>query len=142
VSGVGIQLEKYNAARFNQLIPAHRSYAFACLGFETYLVRAQSEYSGDAVSDRIVVIGQLRALGMDDAIKIHNLITGIRDFRGGDGKHLGRVALRVGLVRIWKHASDVAQGGSPQQRVGHGVQQNVGVAMADKLPVVRHVDAA
>jgi hypothetical protein len=97
---------------------------------------------GDSVSDGIVVIGQLGSLGMDDAIKVYNLITSVCDLRGGRRQHLGRVALSVGLVGIWKHLSDVAQGGRAQQGVGHGVQQNVGIAMADKLPVVRHVDAA
>ncbi len=56
------------------------------------------------------------------------------------GQHLGRVAAPVCVVRVGKHLADVTQGGRSQHRVGHGVQQHVGVAMAEQPPVVRHVD--
>ena len=38
--------------------------------------------------------------------------------------------------------ADVRQAGGAEQGVGHGVQQDVGVAVAEQMAVVRHVDAA
>ena len=58
------------------------------------------------------------------------------------GQHFGRVAAAVLGVGVGEHLAHVAQGGGAQQGVDQGVQQRVGVAMADRLPIVGNVDAA
>ena len=65
-----------------------------------------------------------------------------RHLCGRRGKHLGRVAAAVLRIGVGKHLADVGQRGRAEQRVGHGMQQHVGIAVADQLQVTGHVDAA
>ncbi len=53
-----------------------------------------------------------------------------------------RVAPPVCRVGIGKQLADVAQAGGPQQGIGHGVQQHVGVAVANGRAIVGDIDAA
>ena len=55
---------------------ADRAHAFARFGFEADLVRVQVEDAGDAVADGVLVVGQLRPLGVDDAVEVDNAVPG------------------------------------------------------------------
>jgi len=46
----------------------------------------------------------------------------------------------MGLVVIGKHFTDVAQRGSSQQCVRDSMQQYVGIAVSDQMPVVWNFD--
>ena len=94
------------------------------------------------MADGVLVVGELRPFGVDHAVEVHDAVTGLGHFCGGGRQHLGRVAAAVGRVGVREHAADIGQGGRAEQGVGHGMQQHVGVAVADELPVVRHIDAA
>ena len=60
----------------------------------------------------------------------------------GLAEHVHRVAAAVRLVRIGKKLADVAGRRRSEERIDDRVEEDVGVAMADKLPVMRDVDAA
>ena len=94
------------------------------------------------MADGVLVIRQFWPFGVDDAIEVHDAKAGLGDFCGGGGQHFGRIAASVGRIRVGEQAADIGQGGGSQQRVGDRMQQHVGVAVADKLPVVRHIDSA
>jgi len=69
VSDCGLSFASYgfdqcDAAGFDQFLAAHGASAFARFGFDSDLVWVQAEDAGDAVADGVVVIGQLRALGI------------------------------------------------------------------------------
>jgi hypothetical protein len=105
------------------------------------LVRIQPQDSRDAVADGIQVVGQLRSLGVDDAIEVDNAVTGFVCSCGCGTQHIGRVAAAVGGIGVGKQSADVGQGGCTQQGIGHRVQQDVGITVAHELTVVRHIDA-
>jgi hypothetical protein len=135
-------LEQRHATSFDQLTATDGTDAFACLRLYANGVGVEVEDSGNAVADGVHVIGQLGSLGVDHTIEVDNSPTAFGDLERDFGEHLGRVAVAVGWVGVWEHLANVGQRGRAEQRVRHGVQQRVGIAVADELVVVRHVDAA
>ena len=101
-----------------------------------------AEDVGQPLADRLAMRQQLGPLGEDDAVDVDDPPAERGDGVQGGAQHFGRVAAAVLGIGVGKHLPDVAQGGGPQQGVGHGVQERVGVAVADRLAVVRDVDAA
>ena len=105
-------------------------------------MRADAEDAGDAMADGVFVVGELRAFGVDDAVEVHDAVAGVGDFVRRRSQHVGRVAAAVRFLRVGEQAADVGQGGGAEQGVGDRMEQHVGVAVADEVPIVRHVDAA
>ena len=137
------RFQQRDAAGFDHFLAADRADAFARLGFEADLMRV--EVAGCRRCGGGWRPGSRPASAARRGRRNRGSRCGSRPrstLCGGGGQHLGRVAAAVGRVGVGKQAADVGQGGGAQQGVGHGVQQHVGVAVADKLPVVRHVDAA
>ena len=77
-----------------------------------------------------------------DAIQVDDAIAAAGDFAPGRLQHLARVAPAVGRVGVGKHLADIAQSRGSQQRVGHRVQQRVGVAMPHGRSIAGNIDAA
>src|SRR6186997_742716 len=82
VSDCGLSFASYgfdqcDAAGFDQFLAAHGASAFARFGFDSDLVWVQAEDAGDAVADGVVVIGQLRALGMNHAVDVYNVVSSL-----------------------------------------------------------------
>ena len=92
------------------------------------------------MADSILVIRQFWPFCVNDAIEVHDLKTGLEGLGESGGQHLGRIAAAIGWVCIGKQAADVGQGGGAEDRIGDRMEQNIGVAMSDKLPVMRHID--
>ena len=92
------------------------------------------------MADGILVIRQFWPFCVDDAIEVHDAKTGLGDFCGGDRQHFGGITASIGRLGIRKQPADIGQGGGAQDCVGDCMQQHVGVAVTDKLSVVRHVD--
>jgi hypothetical protein len=88
-----------------------------------------------------MVIRQFWPLGVDDAIEVHHAKAGLGNLCCRGGQHFGRVAAPIGGLGVRKQAANIGQGGGSQYGVGYRVQQDIGVAMADKLSVMRHVDS-
>ena len=98
--------------------------------------------SASALADGLAVGEQLGPLGENDAVDIDD-VPAEQFHRFEDvGEHFARVAAAVFGIGVGIHQPDVAQGGGPQQGVDHRVQQRVGVAMADRLPIVGNIHAA
>ena len=116
--------------------------ALARLGLQADALGLDAEDVGQPLADGLAMGEELGTLGEDDAVDVDDLPAqrghGVQ--RGGE--HFGRVAAAVLGVGVGEHLAHVAQGGRAQQGVDHGVQQRVGVAMADRLPIVGNVDAA
>ena len=100
------------------------------------------KHASDRFPHRPLMRRELGALGGDDAVNIDQAEARVSDALVGLPKHFGGVAIAVGLIRIRVKLADVRQARGAQQGVSHGVQQGVGVAMPDQMPVVRHVDAS
>jgi hypothetical protein len=94
------------------------------------------------MADGVLVIRQFWPFGVDDAIEVHDAKAGLGNFRGRDGQHFGRIAASVGWLGIRKQSADIWQGSAAEQCVGYCMQQHVGVAVTDKLSVMRYIDAS
>jgi hypothetical protein len=81
-------------------------------------------------------------LSKDDAIEVDDAKPGGGDLLPGDLQHFTRVASAISLLGVGKQLANVAQRGGSQQGVGDGVQQDIGIAMADQVLVVGDVDPA
>jgi len=134
--------DQHHTPGFNDFLFSDRADAFARFGLEANLVWVDVKDPGDAVADGVQVVGQLGTFGVDNTIQVHNAITSLGNVLGSGSKHFSGVATAVGFVGVGEYAADVAEGGGAEDRVGHGVQQDIGVAMADELLVMGHVDAA
>jgi hypothetical protein len=94
------------------------------------------------MADGVVVIRQFWPFRVDDAIEVHDAKVGFGNFLRGSDEHFGRVPALIGWVRVGEEAADVGQSGGAEQCVGDCVKQHIGVAVTDKLSVVRNVDPA
>ena len=56
-------------------------------------------------------------------------------------EHIGGITAPVGEVGVGKQVADVAEPGRTKQGVGDGVQQDIGIAVADEVLVVGDVDS-
>jgi hypothetical protein len=135
-------LQQGNTTGHDYLFASDHADTFACLRLEPDLERADAKDAGDAMPDRVLVIGQFWSFRVYHAIEIHDPIASLGDFRRGRRQHIGRIATAVRGVGVGEQAANIGQGGRPEKRIGHRVQQHIGVAVPDKLSVVRHVDAA
>jgi len=124
----------------NRLLAAYRAELFTGLGFYSNPVGRDIEDGGQASDNAFAVGPQLGVFGEHDAIDVADLPSGPCHRVAGGAQHLGRVAIAVGRVRVGKHLTDVAQGGRSQQRIRHGVEQHVGVAVAEQSPIVGNRD--
>jgi hypothetical protein len=126
---------------FDQLLAPYGADAFAGLGFDSNLVRVQAQDSGEAVADGVVIIGEFGSFGVDDAVEIYDMVSGLVDAGSSGTQHIGRVAATIRGFRVREQSANIGQCGSTEDRVDHGVEQHIGVAVADELPVVRYIDA-
>ena len=94
-----------------------------------------------AIDDRSFVGRKLGALGVDDGVEVGQAVAGGGDAVVGQSQHVGRVAAAVRFLRVREQDADVGQAGGAEQGVGDRMEKDVGVAMADGMPIVRHVDA-
>jgi hypothetical protein len=94
------------------------------------------------MANGVLVIRQFWPFGVDDAIEVRNGKTGLGNSCSSGCQHFGRIATSIGGLGIRKQPADIRQGGSSQQCVRDRVQQHIGIAVADKLSVMRHIDAS
>ena len=113
---------------------------FAGFGFQSDQIGRDSQQTADSLADALLIVRKFWLLGKYDAIEVHDLKTLLGDLMPGGLEHLARVAPLVARVSIRKQLADVPQGSGAQQRVGNGVQQNVGIAMAHRCEVEGNVD--
>jgi len=57
-------------------------------------------------------------------------------------QHIRRLSAAIGLVGIRKHLADIAERRRAEQGIGDRMQQHVGIAMSNRVLVMRNVDAA
>lgn len=134
------RLDQRDATDFDGFFAPDRTDSFASFRFQTDLQRANAEDARDAMAHGVEVVGQFGSLGVNHAVNVDDTIANSGDFLGSDRQHFGRVAAAVGFLRVRKQLADIGQGGSAEQRVGDGVEQHIGITMADELPIVRHQD--
>lgn len=115
---------------------------FAGFGFYADLFFRHAEDFGDSIANCVSVWAYFGPLSENDAIQVHDLVAGGANASGGLGQHVGRVAVFVGWVSVGEHFADVADGGGTEEGIRDGVQEYVGVAVADGVLVVRDVEAA
>lgn len=139
-SGAGFQ--EGDAAGFDQFFAADGADAFAGFRFEADLIWIELEDAGDSVADGVLIVGEFRSLGVNDTIEVHDAVARFINLRRREKKHFGRVSIAVGFFRVGKQSADIGQGGGAEDRIGHGVEQHIGIAVADELPIVRHIDAS
>lgn len=79
---------------------------------------------------------------MDYRIEIHNPVAGGHDVLVGLLQHFSRIASPVDFVGVGEKLANIAQRRGSQQGIGHGMQQRIGIAMPDRMLVVRHFNPA
>jgi hypothetical protein len=134
--------EQCDAACFDQFFAADGTGAFTGLRLQANLHRTNPENSGDSMANCVLVIRQLRSLGVYNAIEVDYPVTGFQYFGGSQLEHFGRIAAPVRFLRIGKHAANIRQCCPAQYSVGHGVQKHIGIAVTHKLPIMRDIHAA
>ena len=77
------------------------------------------------------------ALGEDHAIQIHNPPPRFGHPVAGDAEHPGRIPPPVGRIGVGKELADVAERCRPEERIGDGVEEDVGITVAEGHPIVR-----
>ena len=78
----------------------------------------------------------------NDTVEVDDAKAGFPNPLVGQLQHFAGIPAAIRLVRVGKQLANVAQGGGTEDRIGDRVQQHVGVAVPDQVPVVRHLDAA
>lgn len=129
-------LQQRDALGYNDFFTTDFANGFAGLGLKPHLLRVDAEYLRHPPPHLGLVRTQFRPFGEDDAVHVGDLPAGGGDRIPGGGEHLGGVTPPVGRVGIREHLADVAQGRGTEHGVGEGVQKRVGIAVADRLPIV------
>lgn len=135
-------LEQRDALGHQGFLSADGAHRFARLGFQADAIDRQVQHRGNALAHRQLEWRQLRLLGKDNTVEIHDPKTACGHLLPGCLQHLGRVAPPVRRVLVAKQFANIAQGGGTQQGIGQGVQKRVGIAVADGMPGTIDVDAA
>jgi hypothetical protein len=114
----------------------------AGLAFEADLGSVHTEDFSDSLSQECLMGTQFRSLGENDAIQVYQLKTGLFDGFVGEGQHFGGISALVGGIGIGKELAYVPQVRSAEEGVGDGVEEDVGVAVADEVMVMVEGEAA
>jgi hypothetical protein len=115
---------------------------FAGLCLKTDLAGFKLQDLGNSLTDLHLERAKFWAFGKHDAVEIYDLVTSVGDLLVGQAEHLGRVATTVGGLGIGEQFADVPDGRRTQQRIGDGVQQHIGVAVAEQVAIMGQVDPA
>ena len=92
------------------------------------------------MADGVLVIRQFWPFCVNDAIEVHNGKASFGDLGRSGGQHFGRIAGAISGVGVWEEPADIGQSGRAEEGVGYCVEQDIGIAVTDKLSVVRHID--
>ena len=130
------------APSLNQLPAPYRSNSLASLRFKVHPLRIKPQDFRDPSNNRRLMYGQYWPLGRHHAVDIHDPPARAGHPLVGKTQHLRRVSPPIRLLRIRKKLPNIGQPGSPQHGVGHRMQQHIRVAVANCMPIVRHIDAA
>lgn len=114
----------------------------AGFGFEPDIFRCRAQNAGHALPHRRLVLSELRLLGKNNAVEIDQMETSGLHLLPGPREHVRGVTSAIDLVGIGEHIANITKRRSTEQGIGNGVQQNVRVAVADRVPVVRNVHSA
>jgi len=136
------RLQQRHALGGNGLLAAGGPDAFAGLGLQANTLNLDVENLGQALPNRLPMWKEFWTLREDDTVDVDNLPA-----QSGYGvernfEHFARETPLVFRVRVGKHLAYVAQRDGAEQRVDHGMHEGVGVAMANRLPIMRNIDAA
>ena len=80
-------------------------------------------------------------LGENHAIQIHDPPSGRHHPLQARPQHFGRITPPIGRIGVGKKFADIAQSGRSKQGVGDGVQEHIGIAVAQRLPIMGDGDS-
>ena len=142
--GIGcvLALEQYHHLGADRFFAADRANPLARLGFEVHRRGWHREQASHRLSNLRLVAGKLRPLGEDGTIGVDGPPTLRADGRQDLGEHLRRTAITVRGIVVRKPFADVTQPGRTEQGVNQGVQQDVGIGMPYRTPIMRNPNAA
>ncbi len=111
--------------------------------FKTHAIDRQHPVI-DAISltHRIDVRGHLGAFGKDHAVQIDDVHAVMADALDRLVHEIAAVTVAVVRIIVREQSPDVGFGDRSQQRIGDGVQQDIGIAVADRVDLARDIDAA
>jgi len=135
-------VEQDNALSGDGLLSSDRAKRLACFRLDPDPVHLGLQQFGEPTPESVAKRENSRSLGHDHAVKIDQLKTGETDSPNGGGQHFARILAFVGRIGIGKELSDVAEPGGSEQRVGHGVEEDIGVTVARQVLGVRDIDTA
>jgi hypothetical protein len=135
-------LQQRDALGGNGFFIADGADALAGLCLQTDALDFDVEDVGQPLADDLAMGEKLGTLCEDDAVDVDDSPAERRHGVNGSGEHFGGIASSVFGIGIGIHLADIAQRGRAEERVDHGMKQGIAVAMPDRLPIVRNIDAA
>ena len=111
----------------NRLISAKRVHLFVGLAFHAHGSDIDLDGACDAVADLFDVLRQLRPLGNDDGIEIHDDESGPARNARGRAQQMDAVCVFPANIGVWKMPADVAFRGGAKNGVSERVTQHVRV---------------
>lgn len=113
---------------------------FTGFGFDPDLIGAQAGNIGDSLGHRRQVRRQFGLLEKDDGIEIDDAPACRADLAESFDEELGAVASFIFGCRVWEEATDIAQIGGTKEGVDDRVQEDIGVAVADRRVFRRNIN--
>lgn len=134
-------LQQCHALRHHHLTAADFPDAFTRFSLQSDLRRRNGKQFCDALPNCGVMGKEFRLLGEHNAVQVDNTKSCIVDLTVGQLEHFCRIPIPIRRIGIGKQLADITLAGRTQQRVGNGVQQHVGIAMAQQVAIVGDFNA-
>ncbi len=126
-----IALQQAHRAGGDAFAPADEAQTLGGLAFDVDLRRVQLQQRGDALADGVAIRRELGRLRDHGAVHIADRPALRQHALARLPQQFARICALVARVCIGEMLADVAQPGRAQQSVGDGVQQHVGIGMAE-----------
>ena len=111
-------------------------------GFDADAADVHAQAGGDVLAHEGDVGRELGRLAEDGGVDVADRVARFAQHVPHGLQQFERVGPFVARVAVREMLADIAEGGRAEQRVGHGVQQHVGVRMAEQAFLIRDVHPA
>ena len=123
-------MDQHNGIRTHGLFPSDGSDPFARLGLHVHGIRGKIQQFRQPLFDDRLVDGQFWALSMNRAVEVHRLPALLPQASQGFCQEPRGIGPRILRIGVREQFANVAQSRGSQQGIGHGVQQDIRVAVA------------
>ena len=131
--------DQSDGPRLHAVPQAHGAEFFSGFGLHIHLTHGQAQGLGDALAHEGNVRCHARGLGHDGRVDVANLIARLRQALAHVAQQHQRVGPPVLGIGVGEMAANVAQGRCTEQRIDDGMQQHIGIGVAEQtMGVLNH----